>query len=85
VLHGVRQSDQCYERSDYHGHVYTACLSQSPDGDFHGRVTDYLKTRPIDRDACYYLCGNADMIYEVFALLTQADIPRKQIFTEVYF
>ncbi|MCF7976191.1 MAG: oxidoreductase [Phycisphaerae bacterium] len=85
ILHGVRQPDQCYDKSDYPGHGYTACLSQSPDGDFQGRVTDYLKTHPMDVHAHYYLCGNADMIYEVFAILTAQHVPRHHICTEVYF
>jgi len=85
ILHGVRQPEECYEHSTYPRHRYTACLSQSAQGDFSGRVTDYLMAYPIDPSAGYYLCGNSDMIYDVFAILTQADVPRDQIFTEVYF
>jgi ferredoxin--NADP+ reductase len=85
ILHGVRDPAECYECSTYPKFRYTACVSQSSAGDFSGRVTDYLKGHPIDLTGRYYLCGNSDMIYSVFSILTQAGVPREQIFTEVYF
>lgn len=85
ILHGVRSPDDRYEHTAYPKNRYTACLSQSPDGDFHGRVTDYLRAHAPNPEGRFYLCGNSDMIYDVFAILMQAGIPREHIFTEVYF
>lgn len=85
ILHGVRGPDDRYEHTSYSKDRYTACLSQSPNGDFHGRVTDYLKAHAPDSNGRFYLCGNSDMIYDVFAILMEAGIPREHIFTEVYF
>jgi ferredoxin--NADP+ reductase len=85
ILHGVRGPDDRYEHAAYPKDRYTACVSKGPNGQFHGRVTDYLKAHAPDSDGRFYLCGNSDMIYEVFAILMQAGIPREHIFTEVYF
>ncbi len=85
ILHGVRRPEDRYEHTAYPKDRYTACLSKSPNGDFHGRVTDYLKARAPDPAGRFYLCGNSDMIYEAFAILMQAGILREHIFTEVYF
>jgi len=48
-------------------------------------VTDYLRATPIDSSARYYLCGNCDMIYEVFDILQQGGVAVEQISAEVYF
>jgi ferredoxin/flavodoxin---NADP+ reductase len=32
-----------------------------------------------------YLCGDSDMIYESYALLSGLGIPRSGIFAEIYF
>jgi ferredoxin/flavodoxin---NADP+ reductase len=85
ILHGVRGPSDCYDCSVYPKHRYTACFSQSSRGGFSGRVTDYLESHPIDLAGHYYLCGNSDMIYSVFSILTQAGVSREQIHTEVYF
>ena len=85
ILHGIRQAGQRYEHKTYPQHRYTACVTQSADSDYHGRVTDYLQQHAPDPDDQFYLCGNSDMIYEVFALLSQHGVKRERIFTEVYF
>ena len=85
LLHGIRQSTQRYDHHTYPPERYTPCITQGQNGAYHGRVTDYLKERRIDPEEHYYLCGNSDMIYEVFALLTQNGVSREQVFTEVYY
>lgn len=85
ILHGVRTPDDRHEHEAYPAARYTACLSKVPNGDFDGRVTDHLKVHAPDQNGRFYLCGNADMIYDAFAILTQAGVPREHIFTEVYF
>jgi ferredoxin/flavodoxin---NADP+ reductase len=85
ILHGIRQPTQRYEHYTYPPECYTPCLTQGQNGGYHGRVTDYLKEHSIDLEGQYYLCGNSDMIYEVFSLLTQHGVSREKVFTEVYF
>ena len=39
----------------------------------------------VDPDMLFYLCGNNNMIYEVYHILRDKGIPDENIFTEVYF
>lgn len=85
LLHGIRDRSERYEIETYHHGRYVSCISRSTDGDFHGRVTDYLRHNPVDTAARYYLCGNCDMIYEAFDILQDAGVPHNHLFAEVYF
>ncbi len=83
VLHGIREEAEAYEREDYR--QYLSCTSRADDGDFHGRVTDYLQGNEVDADAYVYLCGNCEMIYAAYDLLQEKGIAPEKIKTEVYF
>ena len=89
LVHGVRTMDERYEYGDYDSSKIVSCVSQEEGGDYSGRVTGYLRTLlaegKIPPNGNYYLCGNCDMIYEVYDILTTAEVPAKQIFAEVYF
>jgi len=85
LIHGTRYSDESYDRDCYARERYTHCVSREDSGDVRGRVTDYLRATPIDSSARYYLCGNCDMIYEVFDILQQGGVAVEQISAEVYF
>lgn len=83
VLHGVREEAEAYDREDYRR--YVSCTSRAADGDFHGRVTDYLQGHEVSEDTYVYLCGNCEMIYAVYDLLQEKGIAPEKIKTEVYF
>lgn len=85
LLHGVRNEDEAYERESYHNGNYILCTSREKSGDFHGRVTEYLKQNPIPSDTVCYLCGNCHMIYEAYDILEKQGITLGPIHTEVYF
>lgn len=85
LVHGVRLKEEVYEHADYQKEKVTLCLSGDDSGDFYGRVTDYLFTQKIDRETNCFLCGNSEMIYEVFDILTGKGIPVSNIYSEVYF
>lgn len=85
ILHGVRYGFESYERHRYPEDRYTLCTSRDSKGTFNGRVTDYLKENILDSDTLVYLCGNCDMIYDVYDLLTSRGFPPGNIKTEVYF
>lgn len=85
LLHGVRFGEDAYERHFYPSDRHVLCTSRDSAGDFHGRVTDYLKQKALDSDTMVYLCGNCDMIYDVYDLLTSRGFPSGNIKTEVYF
>lgn len=85
LLHGIRYAEEQYEKSNYNPSCYVACVSGEKGGNYHGRVTNYLKENPVDLDAHIYLCGNCNMIYDAYDILNQQGFPTAQIHTEVYF
>ena len=85
VLHGVRTADEAYERDWFAKDRYVLCTTRSEEGDYLGRVTDYIKENTVETDTLVYLCGNCDMIYDVYDLLTSRGFPVNNIKTEVYF
>jgi ferredoxin/flavodoxin---NADP+ reductase len=85
LLHGVRYASEGYEKHVYQKNRHILCTSRDQLGDFNGRVTDYLKQMVLDSDTLVYLCGNCDMIYDVYDLLTSRGFPSGNIKTEVYF
>ncbi|NOX45775.1 MAG: oxidoreductase [Chlorobi bacterium] len=85
LIHGIRNSDEAYERKHYANGKYISCVTADKSGDFHGRVTDYLKQNPPDKDTLCYLCGNVNMIYDAFDILKEQGLPSSNLFAEVYF
>ena len=55
------------------------------EGDYIGRLTDYLLETELDPDSQVFLCGNSNMIFDAMDILRARGIPQKQISTEVYF
>lgn len=85
LVHGVRFTDEAYDRIEYDQKRYTLCTSRDHKGDFNGRTTDYLRSQTIGKGTKVYLCGNCDMIFEVYDILTDKGVPTENIHTEVYF
>ncbi|HDR52395.1 MAG TPA: oxidoreductase [Mariniphaga anaerophila] len=85
LIHGVRYSEEAYEHNHFEKDKITLCTTGDKNGDFNGRVTDYLFTLKLDTDTQCFLCGNSEMIHEAFDILTGKGIPVQNIYTEVYF
>ncbi len=87
LLHGVRHRAELVDPGTYDAARFVPCISREParPGEHQGRLTGYLAEHPIDPSTYCYLCGNSDMIYEAFSLLTRFGVPREQIFAEIYF
>lgn len=85
ILHGIRKSEDKYEWEDYDKNKYIACTSRENKGDFNGRVTEYLKQHPVDKETLCYLCGNSNMIYDAFDILRNRGVPSGNVHMEVYF
>ncbi len=85
LLHGVRFSNEAYEREQYNPDRYILCTTGDTTGKFHGRVTDYLRHATIDTSTHYYLCGNVKMIHEAFEILAQKGVATENMHAEVYF
>ncbi len=85
VLHGIRTAEECYDRQVFPENRYIPCITRDATDGFHGRVTDYIRANPVAADTKCYLCGNCDMIYEAFDILTEQGVPAENLFAEVYF
>jgi ferredoxin/flavodoxin---NADP+ reductase len=85
LFHGVRYSIEAYEKHEYEPRRYFLCTSKESNGRHKGRITKFLPHYPVDPDMLFYVCGNNNMIYEVFHILRDRGIPNENIFSEVYF
>jgi ferredoxin--NADP+ reductase/benzoate/toluate 1,2-dioxygenase reductase subunit len=85
LVHGVRYSTEAYERNDYDPHRYILCTSKESIRGHKGRVTRFLPGYPVNPGMLFYVCGNNNMIYEVYHILRDKGIPDENIFSEVYF
>jgi len=85
LLHGIRKAEEAYEKNHYPAERYISCISQEDGGNFRGRVTDYIRQHPVDKETLCYLCGNVNMIYDVFDILKEQAVPSENLHAEVYF
>jgi ferredoxin--NADP+ reductase/benzoate/toluate 1,2-dioxygenase reductase subunit len=85
LVHGVKYGDEAYEFEDYNPGRYILCTSRDNRGDYQGRVTDFLMAQPIKTGVDYYLCGNSQMIHEVYDILKDLSVETDRIHAEVYF
>lgn len=91
LLYGGRDSDDIYYThtlSTYPFLAYTQCLSRSNDTNditYNGRITSFLEHHMADfKGDNYYLCGNKDMVYDVYKQLLSYEVDRKCVFREVF-
>ena len=86
LLHGIRYASEAYDKDIYDSDRLVICTSRDDKGDYHGRVTDYLRENPIeDKDTLCYFCGNCEMIHEAYDILLKRGVPSENLFAEVYF
>lgn len=85
LIHGVRNSSEAYESEEYASDSYFLCTSREYREGRKGRVTVFLQKFSIPSDTLCYLCGNGNMIYEVYHILLEKGIPADQIYSEIYF
>ena len=101
LIHGIGTAEDRFDYHYFDPSRITTCLSKQlpedavrPYGNddhaneqqwFAGRVTNYLSEHPIDPATKCYLCGNCDMIYEVFDILKRFGVPSSNLYSEVYF
>jgi NAD(P)H-flavin reductase len=85
VIHGIQHGREAYGSEDYREGSYLACTSRDQEGDYHGRVTQYLRMKPVSKDSLYYLCGNSGMVHEVTQYLEDEGVAPQNIRTEVFF
>lgn len=85
LIHGVRYVSEAYEKDDYDADRFVLCTSRDENGDFKGRLTEYLKKTDFDKNTSFYLCGNSDMIFDSMEILSEKGFGRENINVEVYF
>jgi len=85
ILHGVKYANEAYEKEHYDPEKITVCTSRDKKGDYHGRVTAYLKENKIHPGTHVYLCGNCEMIHEAYDILLAQGVPSENLHAEVYF
>jgi ferredoxin--NADP+ reductase len=85
LIHGVKYGDEAYEHETYEPARYILCTSRDNRGHYQGRVTDYLLSHPLANGADYYLCGNSQMIHDVYDILKGLEVEADRIHAEVYF
>ena len=85
LIHGVKYGDEAYEFEAYNPGSYILCTSRDKRGDYQGRVTAFLMEQPVKTGADYYLCGNSQMIHEVYDILKDQEVDTNRIHAEVYF
>jgi ferredoxin-NADP reductase len=85
LIHGVRYANEAYEIEDYDRRKFTVCASRDDKGDFKGRLTEYLKKENFEKNTCFYLCGNSDMIFDAMEILKGKGFDRESVTVEVYF
>jgi ferredoxin--NADP+ reductase/benzoate/toluate 1,2-dioxygenase reductase subunit len=87
LLHGVRTRTDYTETGVFAADRYIPCVSRGAAGadGFPGRLGALLKKEPVDPSTYCYLCGNSDMIYEVYGILKDQGVSREHIYAEVYF
>jgi ferredoxin--NADP+ reductase len=85
LIHGVRYGDEAYDSGVYRDDRYILCTSRDKHGHYHGRITGYLENHSPDKTADYYLCGNSNLIHDVYGILKEYGIDAGNIHAEVYF
>ena len=85
VLHGVRFGEETYEKMDYDPERYISCITRDEKGNFHGRVTEYIRQHNFDPETHCFLCGNFEMIRDAMDLLEEKGIAQDHLHAEVYF
>ena len=85
LIHGVRYASEAYEKEDYEDDRFILCTSRDNKTDFNGRLTEYLKQTDFDKNSCFYLCGNSDMIFDSMEIIKDKGFDREDVNVEVYF
>lgn len=85
LIHGVRVKSEGYDASVYDPSRFVLCTSRDTEGDFNGRVTEYLKKSDFAANTVFYLCGNSNMIFDAMEILKNKGFGRDDVKVEVYF
>jgi len=84
VIHGIRLDNESYDYGDY-GERYFPCVSKPLNSKNSQRVTDFLQKIEISNNTLVYICGNRNMISDVYDIVHGKGVFGDSIFTETFF
>ena len=86
LFHGISTTSETCQPNFYPPERLILCTSrENQPSIFQGRVTDLLKTYSLGEISRIYLCGNVNMINDVYDILGKGIFPIDKIHSEVYF
>lgn len=86
LFHGISATSDACEPGFYHPERLIVCTSREKQpATFNGRVTDRLKNYSLTGISRIYLCGNVNMINDVYDMMGKGLFPLEKIHSEVYF
>lgn len=85
LIHGIRYLEDCCLGEGIPKDRYISCITRENAGDFHGRVTEYIKASDVSNDTLCYICGNPYMLKQIYHILIDKGIPGTNIFKEAYY
>lgn len=85
IIHGTSFKNESYGSEEYDPQRYTLCTSREKINGSKGRVTSFLSKFETDQSMLFYLCGNGNMIYEVYHILSDKGVHDERIISEIYF
>ncbi len=85
LIHGVRHAYEAYDKHEYAPNRHVLCTTGDTQGNYHGRLTGYLKETSFAENTHFYLCGNSNMIFDALEILKEKGFDRDHIHCEVYF
>jgi ferredoxin--NADP+ reductase/benzoate/toluate 1,2-dioxygenase reductase subunit len=86
LLHGISKVLDACEPEFYNIEKLVLCTSKEfSNTAYNGRVTKFMQTQSLENTSHIFLCGNVNMINEVYDLLVKRKFPLDNIHSEVYF
>ncbi len=90
LIHGIRKKEDIIENESFSKGDVVYCISDDKDHNyFNGRLTKYLSETSeniFSNENMYYICGNKDMIADVYKILIEDySISSKNIDSETFF
>ncbi|MDD2564033.1 MAG: FAD-binding oxidoreductase [Salinivirgaceae bacterium] len=84
LIHGVRTVSDCFELNEYDAQKYISCSSRDNLGNYHGRVTDFLKENEMEHTHLY-ICGAHEMVKNVSDIMRKKDFDLQNIRSEIFY
>jgi ferredoxin-NADP reductase len=85
IVHGVAFHTEQHDPGHYKPGCYIPCFSRERNLPFAGRVTDWLRQNQVTPQTEVMVCGNSQMILDVWEMLLDQQHPMEKVRQEIYF